>query len=271
MRNPPKGLFSLKFSRWSAVCLLVFLTALSATGYSQSFVSGYSSKDPLQPGLVVALSKGSKTSVEPVPGGQSGRIYGVVVDPADATATVAEKGKNIFVATSGSYPVLVSVENGAIEAGDYLSISATDGIAAKADGEQSQIVGRALEGYDGSGNVITQTADGSAIGRIAADIAPGKNPLRNETLVPGPLRRAAEAIAGKTVSAVRLYGALAVFAATAVTAGAVLWVGIRSSIISIGRNPLSRGAAYKSLAQVIIMSVIVFAVGVIGVYLLLKI
>jgi len=261
------------FSRRLALSAAFVATAallLSNLAQAQTFVSGYSSKQALQPGMVVSLSKDSKTAVELTPGGDDGKIYGVVVDPAEATATIAQEGQDVFVATIGRYSVLASIENGMIEAGDYLSMSTTDGLVAKAGTSQLQIVGRALENYDGSANVLTQTASGSAIGVVLADIAPGKNPLRSETLVPGPLRQTAEAIAGKSVSAVRLYGALAVFVATLIVGGAVLWVGVRSGIIAIGRNPLSRGSAYKAMAQVLVVAVLIFAVGVIGVYLLLK-
>jgi len=247
---------------------LIFAALNSAS--AQTFVSGYSSKQTLQPGIVVSLVKDSKSAVEMTPGGDDGKIYGVVIDPAEATATVATQGQDVFVATSGRYPVLVSIENGTIVSGDYLSMSTTDGITAKAGTSQQQIIGQAVENYDGTSNVLTQTASGSAIGTVLADIVPGKNPNRSETLVPGPLRQTAEAIAGKSVSAVRLYGALAVLAATIAVGGVVLWVGVRSGIIAIGRNPLSKSTAYKALAQVLVVAIVIFAVGVIAVYLLLK-
>jgi len=273
MQQPISGVRLPATSRLFIAGAMLIATFWASLGLAlaQSFVTGFSSKEVISPGFVVALAKNSKTTVELVPGTHDWRVYGVVVDPSEAAATVAEGGKNIFVATSGSYPILVSIENGVIEAGDYLSISATDGIAAKATGGQTQIVGRAQENYSGTnGSMITQTATGNAIGRVLADVAPGKNPLRIETLVPGPLRRAAETIAGKSVSAVRLYGALVVFAAAVLTATIVLWIGVRTGMIAIGRNPLSKSTAMKGLAQVLVMSFLIFVTGIIGVYLLLK-
>jgi hypothetical protein len=61
-----------------------------------------------------------------------------------------------------------------------------------------------------------------------------------------------------------------VFLAATVVAGSMLYAGVRSSMISIGRNPLSKQSIVKSMVQVIITSFMVFILGIFGVYLLLK-
>ena len=53
-------------------------------------------------------------------------------------------------------------------------------------------------------------------------------------------------------------------------AGSLLYSGIRSSVISIGRNPLSKESITKSLLQIILTSIIIFLIGLFGVYLLLR-
>lgn len=273
MHRPSTGVSKPALNRLfiaGTLCLLGILAGLFNGVSAQSFVQGFSADETLQPGLVVAISKGSSVFVEPVPGGDTSRIYGVVIDPADATVTVAEEGQDVFVATSGQYPVLVSIENGVIEAGDYLSMSSTDGIAAKATTSQPQVIGRALDSYDGEGSILTQTSSGNAVGRVSADIGPGKNPLQSDTLVPGPLLSVAESIAGKNVSAVRLYGALAILLATVIMAAGILWVGVRSGMVAIGRNPLSRTSVLRGLGQVLAVAVLIFVIGIFGVYLLLK-
>src|SRR3972149_12225377 len=128
------------------------LVSGNALVYSaDSLVQGFNSAQTLQPGLVVALNKDSPRFVEAAPDGDSSRIYGVVIDPSSAPATVADTGQDVFVATSGRYPVLVSVENGGVGSRDYLSISTTSGIAAKATAEQTMSLGRALEKFEGRG------------------------------------------------------------------------------------------------------------------------
>jgi hypothetical protein len=254
----------------ASLALSVLLFAASGQAFADTIVRGFKATTPLEPGIIVALDKSSKNTVEPVPGKEAERIYGVVIDPAQAPLTVRQQGQQTFVAIGGNYSVLVSNENGNIQTGDYVSISSIDGIGAKAS-QQSTVLGRALEGFDGKSDVITTTSDGHALGSIELSIVPGKNPLvKNDISIPAPLKRFGEAVAGKNVSAARIYAALAIFFATSVIAAIVLWVGIRSGIIAIGRNPLSKHSIMSSLVQVVITAVLIFIVGMFGVYLLLR-
>jgi hypothetical protein len=88
--------------------------------------------------------------------------------------------------------------------------------------------------------------------------------------IPAPLKRFGQAVAGKNISALRIWAALAVFLIAAIIAVSVLAIGIRSSIISIGRNPLSKKTIMRGLLQVVIVAVLVFIAGTFAVYLLLK-
>ena len=63
---------------------------------------------------------------------------------------------------------------------------------------------------------------------------------------------------------------LLIFLASVVIAGSMLYAGVHSSMISIGRNPLSKQSIVRSMIQVIVTSFIVFIIGIFGVYLLLK-
>jgi len=219
---------------------------------------------------VVALDKKSTNTVMAAPAADSSQMYGVVIDPTLAAVTIQNPGQQVYVATSGSYQVLVSSEDGVIKAGDYISMSSINGIAAKASPLESSIIGRALSGFDGKTNVIT-TSKGTAIGRITINIETGRNPLsRDSVAVPSALRTLGDSIAGKTVTALRIYSALAIFLMTAVIAACLLYVGVRSGMIAIGRNPLSRHSILRSLAQVIVISLLIFIAGLLGVYLLLR-
>ena len=74
----------------------------------------------------------------------------------------------------------------------------------------------------------------------------------------------------KKVSAARIYLGLAVLALTTVITGNLVYSGVRSGMISVGRNPLSKKSIIKSLIQTVIAGLIIFIVGVLAVYLLLK-
>ena len=262
--------------RWLSLKLLAavlgpVLVLVSGNALADTIVRGFNGQGKIDPGSVVALVASDKNTDELAPSGDPTRIYGVVVEQSAAPVTVQQSGQNVFVATSGAYPVLVSTENGSIAAGDYLSMSSSDGIAARIKG-QTYVVGRAAQNFDGKTGSVGSGKDGSVVGKISVQVAPGKNPLlREDTAVPTVLRKLGESIAGKPLSASRIYAALGIFVLTATVAFSLLWVGVRSGMIAIGRNPLSKHSIMQNLAQVIVASTIVFVGGLFGIYLFLRI
>lgn len=240
---------------------------------AESYVKGFKSQGNLQPGWVVSISKSASDTVAATPGNSSESAYGVVIDPSDAPFTLNSQDQQVFVASGGDYPVLVSTQNGSIHTGDYLAISSISGIAAKASDDQRFIIGIARAAFDGKSNVITTSSDDkTAIGRTMTTITPGQSPLlKANTGVPAPLMKIGESIAGKPISAIRIYAALSIFLIAALIAAALLWIGVRSSITAIGRNPLSRHLVMAGLGQVVVMAAAVFIIGLFGIYLLLRI
>jgi hypothetical protein len=255
-----------------AVLLVLLTVSIGPRIFAESYVKGFKSQGNLQPGWVVSVSKSASDTVQATTGNSSESAYGVVIDPSDAPFTLNASDQQVFVASGGDYPVLVSTQNGTIHAGDYLAVSSIGGIAAKATDNQQFILGVARDAFDGKNNVITTASDDkSAIGRIMATISPGKSPLlKNYAGIPAPLRKIGESVAGKPISALRIYAALSIFIIAALIAAMLLWIGVRSSITAIGRNPLSRHLVMAGLGQVIIMAAGVFIIGLFGIYLLLK-
>lgn len=248
---------------------------------AQSVTQGYKSDAVLQRGMVVIVSESDQTKIEPARPDTIERIHGIVVNPNDAPFTVSNDEQKNFVATVGRYEVLVSDQNGQIFTGDYLTISSIEGIAMKADREQRVIVGRALSDFksDSSNTVSTVELTDSDnqkqsvnIGLIQIDVGVSRNPLLkpDQANVPEFLRKASEGVAQKPVSAVRVYIGLIILGISSTIAGAMLFSGIRSAVISIGRNPLSKKSIIKGLIQVVVTSLIVFITGLFGVYLLLR-
>lgn len=238
---------------------------------ADSFVQSFNVSGTVKNGWVVSLDKTKSSTVQAASNSSAASVYGVVIDQSQAPVSIQRQAQQVFVATSGNYVVLVSTQNGAIKSGDYLAMSSTKGVAAKAGNLQSFVIGQALATYDGTNGVITTQSDGTKVGQILVDINPGKNPLlQSSATVPEPLRNLSESIAGKPVSALHIYGALAIFLTTAIIAASLLWVGVRSGMVAIGRNPLSRHSIIKSLSQVVVTAVLIFIAGIFGVYLLLR-
>lgn len=260
------------------VGLIVF--ALSAPLSAQTVTQGYSSDRVLQRGTIVSLDAEDTNKVVATTRENQERIHGVVVAPNDSTFTLSEDQEKTFVATVGRFDALVSTEAGIIQPGDFLTVSSITGIAMKAGESDPYTIGKAIEGYNGEANAVStaeltdslgQTKTVS-IGRVAVDISVGFNPLLRpqDSSLPEFLKAATEAIAGKQVSPIRVYISLFIILAAASISGSLLYSGIKSSVISIGRNPLSKKSITKSLLQIILTSIIIFLIGLFGVYLLLR-
>jgi 6,7-dimethyl-8-ribityllumazine synthase len=272
----------LTFQRVIAIAALSLLCVISTRYplFAQAVTQGYGADQIMQRGMLVQLKKGDTTKVEVVKQETADQMYGVVVNANDAPVTLSSDGKKVFVATAGHYDVLVNTQNGEIKAGDYVTVSAIDGIGMKASDKEPVVVGRALSGFDGKSNVIStpQVKDSNggsktvSIGRVQADILVAKNPLlkAEEPNLPSALKKVSESIAGKPVNPARVYISMFVFLLSTIVATTLMYGGVRSAIISIGRNPLSKKSIIKGMFQIIITGLTVFISGIFGVYLLLK-
>ncbi|MBI1952304.1 DUF2190 family protein [Candidatus Saccharibacteria bacterium] len=254
----------------SVVVLVLFVGGIAGFASAEGIVRSFNAKTSIEAGQVVAIATTDSSSLELAPAKDPTRIYGVAVQQSTAPVTLQQSGQNIFVATSGVYPVLASTENGAIKTGDYLSMSSEDGIAARVKG-QVFVIGQATQNFDGKTGGLRSGKNGSVIGKVPVQLSPGESAaLIKDSAVPAPLRKIAEAIAGRPLSASRIYAALAVFIITAGVAFALLWTGVRNGMIAIGRNPLSKHSILQSLVQVITAAAVVFVGGLFGIYLLLR-
>lgn len=257
---------------------LVFFTQ-SVGVEAQTITQGYASEATIQRATIVSLKLDDPKTVEPTSLDNQERMHGVVVSANDAPFTLSTEDERTFVATTGRFEAFVSNENGPVQTGDFIAISRVAGIGMKAADNDLFIIGKALSGFDGETGVLsTTTVNDSgeerkvAIGRVQIDIGVAGNPLFKPTRanLPGFLERLAENIAQKPVSPTRIYIGLAIFFASAIVAGTLLYSGIRSGMISVGRNPLSKKSITKSLMQIIITGVIILLLGVFAVYLLLR-
>lgn len=269
-----------RLSALFALAGLIFFSVSSSLVSAQSVTQGYSTDKVLQRGTVVALDAADTAKVAAANTENQDRIHGVVVASNDSTITLSDELEKTFVATIGRFETLVSTEAGVIQPGDFLTVSNISGIAKKAGENDKYTVGKAIEGFDGNANAISQTqlkdslgnVQDVAIGRILVDINVGSNPLLKPAAsnLPQFLEKATEAIAGKQVSPVRVYVGIVILFLAGVLSGSLLYSGIRSSMISIGRNPLSKKSVTKSMLQIILTSIIIFMIGLFGVYLLLR-
>lgn len=244
---------------------------------AQSLNQGYKSDQALQKGMLVTEKEDDSSKIVAVTHETLNKLKGVIIQQNDAPFTVAAEGENVFVANSGIYEVLISNENGEIKSGDYISISSLAGIGMKATEDQALVLGRATVDFKGEGDSVgsTNISTGQSVkfGRIPVAISITRNPWLKESKtnsIPKVLQNVSISIAGKQVNTARIWMATAVFLASILVTGVMLYSGARSSLISVGRNPLSKSVLIKGLMQVVVLSLIIFISGMFAVYLLLK-
>ncbi len=264
----------------SALALLI-VVSLQHPLNAQTVTQGYGSDQPIQSGMIVNLKKNDATKVELSTTNSIDHIQGVAVDANDAPVTLSSDVAKVFVATTGHFDVFVSTQNGPIKPGDYITVSGLDGVGMKSGTKEPVIVGHALASFDGKAGAISTTsvkdsagvAHQVSLGRIQVDVGVARNPNFKSPAsnIPEFLQKAATAIAGKPVPAVRIYLGITIFLVSTIVATSLLYGGVRSGIISIGRNPLSKKSIIKGMMQVVLVGLTIFISGIFAVYLLLKI
>jgi hypothetical protein len=276
--------YKLRGGLWIVASLATsaFLLFSHHSANAQAVVQTYSTTGSVQYGMIVTLTSAQSNTVEPATVNAGSKVFGVAVNPdqADVTLSSGSGVNQAYVATTGTYNVLVSNQNGAINSGDYVTISSIAGIGMKADSTEALTLGKADAAFNAK-SVALNTASLSlgngkkttvSIGEIPVTIEVGHNPLEQPKTadLPSFLQRFSRLSPQKPVNALRVYISIAVLAVTAVIVIAMLYSGVRTSITSVGRNPLSRKSIFRSLLQVFLISLIIFIVGLFAVYLLLK-
>lgn len=275
-----RRIFEYSFLSLGLILFVVFV----ARAFAQNVTQGYLSDTSLQQGIIVELKPGDAQKVRPLQQTSETNMLGVVVAPNDAPVSLSEtdQKQQIYVATYGQYDVLVSNQNGEIKQGDTITISSIDGVGMKSDAAHQVVLGKAIESFDGMSNVQgtakIKTTSGSdrtiTLGRIAVNINvahnPEYHPVTAQAGVPSFLAAAAEVVTDKQVGPVRIYASLIVLLIATVIAGSLLYAGVRTGMTAIGRNPLAKKSIIRNLLQVTIIAMIVFTIGLIAVYLLLK-
>lgn len=270
------------FAAVVGVASMVALPVLAAS-YGGGSVQGYAADAPLDTGTIVQLTGKGANKVTIATKDKLQDMFGVVVDRNQLPVTLSSEAlqNETFVASSGTYNVLVSTQGGSIASGDYVTMSSVDGVAMKAGTEEKTVFGRANGSFDGKGVTLGTTSLKDTTGKANKTVALGSIPVtveikRNPNIkstkadLPEILQRVGQAIAEKEVSPIRIYLSMGITVVSLIAAIAVLYSGVRSGVISIGRNPMSKKSIFRALLEVILTALLIVIIGLFAVYLLLK-
>ena len=227
-------------------------------------------------GMLVSLKADTPDTVEPSTTDTMTRLTGVV-GYKSLIELSKNGGKGVQVVTSGVVAALVSDINGPIHKGDKITASPIAGVGMKAT-STTLVIGTAeadLTSVTTKSRNITEKngqKKNVAIGALPIEVEKGLYETSQEQgifLLSG-FQNVATRLAGHQVSLVRVLIATFLVLFLSVSILILLYAAIRSSIISIGRNPLSEGAVRKSLLQVGLIAIGALGFGAVVVFLVLR-
>ncbi len=257
------------------VALLGFArpTAFAAlTPISQS----YSSTDKVAVGSIVSLNDNTSDQVSAATSSKLNGILGIVINDGSSLLSLTnDQAGQVQVATSGVIQVSVSNINGEIAQGDQITASPISGVGMKAT-SSVKVVGIAQEELSQNGGSTQSYADKSGqkksvlLGQIPVLVNVSyfyKQP--DKTIVPSAIQNVANALAGKAVNPLPVLVSMGIFIVTLVVVVSIIYSIIHSSIISVGRNPMSQSAIYRNIVQLSALVIGILVVAVVSIYMVL--
>ena len=246
----------------------VTIPALAVTPVSQSYLTDKTI--PL--GSLVALDGDSADKVIPADPDSVKNLIGVTINDSTPLVLTSGNSNSALVATSGIAPTLVSNLNGEIELGDQITASPIAGVGMKAT-TNTKVIGVA-QSQVSSKKTETVNVNGKdeeiEIGEIRLLVSIGYHYQEPEkTLIPLALQNIANAMAGKKVDPLPIIISLIIFIVTMIIVISLVYSIVRSSIISVGRNPLAQSAVYRNAIQMSVLVLAIIAVATIAIYLVL--
>jgi hypothetical protein len=268
---------SLTLIRRSIFSALFIVIALPlCAGAVTSLSQGFTADESLALGSIVSLKNNTSDQVIAASSSSADSILGVVINDGSSLLTLSNGQDNqVQVATSGMVSVLVSDINGEIEQGDSITASPVKGVGMKAT-NNTKVVGIAQGKPDNSANAAQtyKDSDGKdhpiALGEVPVLINVSyyyKQP--DKTIIPSAIQNIANALAGKTVNTTPILISGAIFIITLAVVVSIIYSMIRSSIISVGRNPMSQSAVFRDVIQLSALVLGILAVSLTAIYFIL--
>jgi hypothetical protein len=265
-------------SRAAGIAASFGLMVAVGAGHSSGLTplsQGFTSKDAIANGSIVSLKSGTSDQVTASSAKEASAVFGVVISSDSSLLSLNNGAANqVQVATSGTVPDLVSDINGGIKDGDAITASPINGVGMKATAN-TKIIGVAQEDLNNnnSSNETYKNKEGThhiQVGLISVLVNVAyyyKQP--DKTIIPSAIQNVANSVAGKKVDSVPILVSTGIFLVTLVVVVSIIYAMIRSSIISVGRNPMSQAAVYRDVLQMSALVVGIIGVATVSIYLVL--
>lgn len=269
-RNLRRGRMFVIVASCLFVASLSVTVCFAATPIAQSFLT----TDRLPIGSLVSLQANSTDQVTAASSANVDNLIGAVITADSAALSLSSGiGTQAQVATSGTLPILASDVNGPIVKGDHITASQIAGVGMKANTNvrvigiaQGDMTNATKQDYTDKSGVKHSVN----IGQVPVLINVSyffKEP--DKTVVPAAIQNVANSIAGRSVNTLPIIISAAIFLIMLIVVSSIIYSMIHSSIISVGRNPMSQSAIYRDLIQLSSLVLGILAVGIIAIYLVL--
>lgn len=256
---------------------LLMLYSVSVISVPVSAIS-YAVERPTSDGKMLAtgtvvIADGAET-VRPARQQEGRYVFGAVAALTDESLSPGTVG----IVSSGVTSVLVSDIGGVIKSGDRIAISSIEGVGMKAT-TSGWMIGIAQRDFatipreavkeqvvTGEGEKITVSIKELPVLLSVSYY----NPDTNGNGIAGSVQNTLEAVAGHPVPVDRALLALLIFGIAMILLVTLIYSAVKTSIVSIGRNPLAHVKIIASLTKVLATSVgvVIITLGII--YLILQ-
>ena len=261
----------------AVVIVLAYAFIATATASALTLISqGFLTNDKPATGAIVSLQKDSTDYVDTTTIDNANNILGVVINSDNSQLSLSSgKANQVQVATNGLTQVLVSNINGNISTGDSITASPITGVGMKAT-SNAKAVGIAQDNFPNS-TASDQTYQDKT--KQSHTVKIGQIPILvnvtyfykqpDKTIIPSALQNIADSFAGKTVKPLPILISIGIFFVTLIVVVSIVYAMIHSSIISVGRNPMSQSAVYRNVLQLSALVVVILGVAVVSIYMVL--
>lgn len=267
------GFAAISFS----LAALAIVCLLAITSSANAISQGFSAEEDLASGTLVSIKEsGSNTVVVPAEL-DYGNIAGVVVNKNDSTVALSDGENQVQVTTNGVANIYVTNLYGDIKVGDPIGVSPIRGVGAKAI-TNGKIVGVAQTNFDSAKaerTVSVKKADGGSeeakVGSVMIAVQIGYYAVSAEEGQRATgLQQLGSSLAGRPVSAIKVFLSLIIALTGMITAAIILYAGVKSGFTAVGRNPLARLSIFKGLKRISIFSLSIFIIALLVGYAILR-
>jgi len=222
-------------------------------------------------GAIVGYKPSSSNTVELSTASTADRLVGVAGH--NPVVSISGGQSQVQVVLSGTTLVLVSDINGTVKSGDKIAPSPIAGVGMKATTD-GQIIGTA----QGSATTTKTTSITDKthkthtirIGYVTVQVGSAYYQSPGSDFLPPFMQNIANSLAGRQVSLVRVIVAGLVVLLGFISVIMLVYSGVRSSMQSIGRNPLAAPDIRRGLYQILLIAVVVAGGAALAGYLVLR-